>query len=145
MRTRTKILIAIAAAMLWFGIEHSRDNKPMRDPELTAQELRQYYDASNDAYFNKSLPMNTVIDYADTNSDSMAFTERLPDGRFHIAFNKKWGNGERYRHLSMLHEQCHIKTWEELDNHGPRWHACMYELDTQGAFRHELIDNAADE
>jgi len=26
---------------------------------------------------------------------------------------------------TMIHEQCHVSTWEESEEHGARWKACM--------------------
>jgi len=35
----------------------------------------------------------------------------------------------------MLHEECHIATWEmDKDHHGKKWRACIANLYTQGAF-----------
>lgn len=102
-----------------------------------------WYNDYNNHYFYGRLPHDVVIDYSES-SQYMATTSKMSDGRFHIAFNEKYTAAERVAHLILLHEMCHVKTWDDPDhsheNHGKMWRACMLELDTEGAFRAELID-----
>jgi hypothetical protein len=157
MKTRTKILITILLALLYFAlIQHFNDNGPIRVelPLVPAQksiggpyDLKAIYSEFNEQYFYNRLPKDVLIDFSET-ENYMATTIMMSDERFHIRFNPKYVNAERVVRETMLHEQCHIKTfkWElslediRTKQHGREWRACMLQLDTQGAFRRELID-----
>jgi predicted SprT family Zn-dependent metalloprotease len=105
--------------------------------------LHAWYSEYNKEYFSDRLPHNVVIDYSQ-GGEYMATTVRMEDGRFHIAFNEKYTAAERVAHMILLHEMCHVKTWDALDQshdgHGREWRACMLVLDSEGAFRAQLID-----
>jgi predicted SprT family Zn-dependent metalloprotease len=75
----------------------------------------------------------------------MASTIKMANGQFHIAFNEQYLRGERYAHMTLLHEQCHVATYDEIQDHGPKWQACMLRLDRMGAFRKEIIDGYEDD
>ncbi len=141
MKARWKILIAVVAAgFYWYLINYS----PIRPAEvdtrmMTTQDLQEYYQDTNYAYFENQLPKDVTIDFLNTDPKAMASTS-FESGKFRISFNRGYRTGNRYMKLSMLHEECHIKTWGEFDQHGPEWRACMNYLDIQGAFRRELID-----
>jgi hypothetical protein len=114
---------------------------PNPEAALTVTQLQQTYAAFNEEYFNNSLPKDAVVDYGERDNHFMATTQTLPDGRFHIAMNKDYVGGARHARLTLLHEQCHIKTWQrEVVEHGRLWRSCMLQLDMAGAFREQLID-----
>ncbi len=106
------------------------------------------YQEFNEEYFGNKLPKDIIIDHNEPKM--MASTMYLSGiGRFYISFNDKYTLAERVADETLLHEQCHIATWSEQPTdgtfdqskrHGPRWRACMLQLDMQGAFRTELID-----
>lgn len=105
--------------------------------------LNVWYDEYNETYFATRLPHDVVIDYSET-GPFMATTMKMSDGRFHIAFNEKYVASPRVAHIILLHEMCHVKTWEE-NGHGRLWRSCMLSLDASGAFRAELIDGYREE
>jgi hypothetical protein len=108
---------------------------------LSVSQLQATYDSFNEEYFNNSLPKNTVVDYGEYDDDFMGTTQVIAGNRFHIALNESYTSGARNARLTLLHEQCHIKTWQqEIDEHGKRWRSCMLSLDAAGAFREQIID-----
>lgn len=126
------ILILLALAV------STRSDARMHVPP-TVKEIENQYRIFNEQYFDNKLPKDVVIDYSE--SVDMASTMKMRDGRFHIAFNDKFVAAPRIMNIVLIHEQCHVKTWEEILKHGPLWRTCMLTLDATGAFRNELIDN----
>lgn len=140
LRTRTKILIAVAAALVYFYCQQ-RFMAPCSTRSDLPKDLDKYYSQYNSEFFNDTLPRDVVIDWGEYNTDRLASTSKLSDGRFHIAFNEQYTSAGRVARLVLLHEQCHIATWSEQPlEHGPRWRTCMLNLYQQGAFKADLID-----
>jgi hypothetical protein len=133
------LVLVIVTAVIWsylsdlwvIRVEHAKAQS------VTQKYLEKSYARNNAQYFENKLPV-AVVDYDLRDPEFMATTRRTYDGVFHISFNPFYISAERYAELTMLHEMCHIKTWN--DQHGARWRACMIQLDLQGAFRDELID-----
>lgn len=148
MKTRWKILIAIAAGILCSWFVQNVQPRPMPAPPAaySTKKLRETYASLNDMYFQNSLPQDVVIDYGEYNPKYAGTTKPLPDGRFHIAINEMYAGSERMLLITILHESCHVKTWDrDMSNggahqHGKYWRACMLQLDAQGIFREIIID-----
>ena len=139
MKTREKVMFTIVLAIIWVGLMAWLDSAPdKRATDGRCEALKVWYDGYNEAYFGNSLPKDTVIDYTGT-GEYAALTRRMEDGTFHIVFNAKYTASPIFSHLILLHESCHIKTWDEFDEHGPRWVACMETLELNGAFHREII------
>lgn len=158
MRTRTKIILTILMAAITFWLfgcasKTRRNDTANRNSRLPAH-LDKWYAAYNEEYFNNTLPKDVVIDWGLSGEESIATTIRMSDKRFHIAFNDFYARAERVAHTTLLHEMCHIPTYDEDEGadgafpdltqiqrtHGPQWRACMLRIDGMGAFRRELID-----
>jgi hypothetical protein len=148
MKIKTKILITIILAVLVSQAIQYFQSSPEEPSKATFDDLTEYladrYEIYNSAYFKNELPENTVIDFSETRDTYVAITTKLPDGRFHIAFNKKYVRTPDFGDLILLHESCHIPTYDYYDEkygyHGKEWRACMIELELQGAFHHVLIE-----
>jgi len=143
-KTRTKILITIALAGLYFALSQHLSAPAVAGKDLP-KDLDKWYAVYNTEFFDDKLPRNPVIDWGEYDGNRMASTTVLPDGRFHIAFNEKYCLAERTARLVLLHEQCHVQTFSEVNRdpkseHGPRWRTCMLNLYQQGAFKKTLID-----
>jgi len=86
-----------------------------------------------------------VIDYNEHNDYYMATTMKWQDGVFHVSLNRNYTGGERVALYTILHEQCHVATWDSYNvfegEHNTEWQACMLKLDSYGAFRKIFIDN----
>jgi SprT-like family len=108
----------------------------------TVSDLLGFFEEYNEAFFNKKLPENTIVDW-DEHGEVMART-KLVGGQYHIALNQKYSAANRFARLMVLHEMCHIKNFDEEDpkteNHGPRWRTCMLKIEIQGGNRAILID-----
>jgi predicted SprT family Zn-dependent metalloprotease len=131
------------ATILCLSVFASYANSAKRD------RLYDKYEEYNQQYFGNKLPKDIIIDHNEP--EMMASTMYLGGnaGRFLISFNDKYTAAERVADTTLLHEMCHVKTWDEQptsgtfdqsSRHGPRWRSCMLQLDMQGAFRYELID-----
>jgi len=142
MKLRWKILITIGAAMLYLGLTQMGQTKPSMEPWSTnITDLRAFYAGANQAYFGGQLPEDITIDLAETDPKIMASTTKTASGDFIIHLNKRTVPVRRTSYTSLLHEMCHVKTWDETINfHGPKWQACMLQVDAQGANRRILID-----
>ncbi len=148
LRLRTKILIVILMAVIYVWAETYLSVPAASGRQPSQADMDTAYREFNEVYFNNELPKDVVIDWAE--SKDMASTVRMADGRFHLAFNEKYNQASRAMRESMLHEQCHVRTWRSLsemtaeeiltNQHGRRWRTCMLQLDIQGAFRREIID-----
>ncbi len=141
MKIRTKILIAVAAALVYFYCQQ-RFGAPCLTKSDLPKDLDKYYAQYNSEFFNDKLPRDVVIDWGEYGNDAMATTSKLPDGRFHIALNERYSSAGRVARLILFHEACHVQTWGEqpANVHGPRWRTCMLNLYQQGAFKRDLID-----
>lgn len=152
MRIRDKVLLAVALAVLtvWlFGCGQENIPAPAADSshDVSVGFLQHLYSVYNDGYFQNKLTKAPVIDMLETNPNFMAST-MCQDGSCVIHFNKHFTAAHRVARFTMLHEMCHVKTWDtEVDVfggqvlHGKSWRACMISLDTRGAFREIIIDN----
>lgn len=110
--------------------------KPEPLPQCT--DLKLWYDQYNEAYFLGALPNNTVVDYSNNNEDSLASTFK-EGNHFHIAFNPKYAGSARVAHAFLPHEMCHVLTWSEDIEHGPRWKSCMYDVVQRGAIIDQMV------
>lgn len=144
MKTRTKILITIVLAVIYWALTQALLNPPQHafstTVSLTAAQLKKLYDLDNNRFFDSKLPKNVVIDYNEMNPLYMATTNIMGDGLFHISLNPDYAKAERVEEYLLLHEACHIKTWSDT-LHGPKWRTCMLGLDAQGALREIFVDN----
>ena len=141
MRTRTKILIAIAAGILvhilWTYPVHSAHSA---EQKVLERDLVKFYADANEAYFQGKLYEDPVIIMDPyVREDWMASTEVRIDGQPTIRFNPKYVVGHRTAYLTMLHEMCHVKVGV-MEEHNNLWRACMLEIDQQDAFRKQIID-----
>lgn len=160
MRTRTKILLVIALAVfvssglcvesIWMrGTSESPVFQNVTfAPTVAVTEayLKKLYAIDNETFFQNKLLKNPSIDLLEEHD--MASTMCHENGSCELKFNLRYVAAPRVAMFTMLHEQCHIKTWgKDLDTlgqeiaHGKLWRSCMLQLDMQGAFREIIIDN----
>lgn len=141
MRMRILIIITIFLALLYSALIH-RPSAPCLSKSDLPKDLNKYYDGSNSEFFDGKLPKDVIIDWGEYDIDKMASVTKLPSGKFHIAFNERYSAADRVARMTLLHEECHIATWDELakNQHGPRWRTCMLNLYQVGAFKKDLID-----
>ena len=132
MKTRTKILLTILLAVLYFII-----CQMVQAAELCL--LQDDYNTFNRDYFLGQLPKNANVRWTDLSlQQDMGMTWIDEAGVRQIRIDRKTNPVLRQAQLTLLHEMCHIKTdGRELDNHGIKWQACMVNLAEHGAM-HDL-------
>lgn len=138
MKTRTKIILTIVAAVAYWAIIQAflDSSRHASSVGLTVNELQVQYASNNDQFFQGKLP-KVAIDFLETNPNYLAAT-RKESGGFRISFNPVLAKSARLDDYLLLHEACHIATWED-SAHGVEWRACMLKLDMQDAFREIFI------
>jgi len=97
------------------------------------EQLRQWYDQNNEQYFLGMLPKDTVIDYSLHDDEFMGATTKI-EGKFHISLNRKYNLAVNVAKVTLYHEECHVSTWGEIEQHGLRWKSCMHRIENEGAF-----------
>jgi hypothetical protein len=134
----------LIAVMLVLGLSGTYAYTKLNPHPLTDAQLRAEYDANNDEYFGGKLPKDVIIDWSEYNPDFEAATSyNSNQQKFMIKFNEKYVTSAHYTRLLLLHELCHVETWERdksESGHGSPWRACMARIDMDGAFRHILIE-----
>lgn len=155
--TREKVWIAIILAVIFWTVfgcscpkhDHWVDLPPTSTEGVTDQKfLESLYTVDNEGYFqNRLLHTTEIVTFDDPLIKKMAYTQCDDEVTYcTISFNLAYSLAGRTAAYTMLHEQCHIKTWgKEGNGHGKVWRSCMLQLDSQGAFRELLIDNYSED
>ena len=106
----------------------------------TDKEIKDWYGEYNTMFFRGKLPKNIIIQRS-TDPDFLARTTKIGD-KFVITFSDSYKLGEILTELILLHEMCHVETWDEavIGRHGPKWRVCMLKLKMQGAFDELIIE-----
>jgi hypothetical protein len=97
-----------------------------------------WYTSYNETYFNNALPKDTVVDYANHTNGVLAATTSQ-NGHLRISFNREYASSALVVQVFMLHEMCHVETWDEIDEHGVRWIGCMRRLEAAGAIDDQMV------
>jgi hypothetical protein len=114
---------------------------PAEEHQMTLEETRQFYASTNREYFHGSLPKDVDIEFGSNDFISLdnilchalGNTNKLGN-RFVITIDPKWAPASVTKEETMLHEECHVATWDlEKDHHGKKWQSCMHDLYIQGA------------
>lgn len=106
----------------------------------TDKEIKDWYGGYNTMFFRGKLPKDVIIQHS-IDPDYLARTHKIGD-KFVITFSDSFKLGEILDELILLHEMCHIETWDEvvINGHGPKWRICMLKLKAQGAFDNLIIE-----
>jgi SprT-like family protein len=96
--------------------------------------LMKFYEDGNRQYFDNKLPHNTIVSFDTPEHENSAATTAEHDGHFVIRIDPKINNIWQMAEMTEYHEMCHVETFTELDEHGPKWQACMHRLANAGAF-----------
>jgi SprT-like family len=98
------------------------DAKP--HPKGSAFEIT--YAETNRAYFRNRLPKHPrfIVQELGRKRGFEIVAETIVEKRkVTIYLSPRFG--EHNLAQMMIHEQCHVATWDEPDEHGARWKACM--------------------
>lgn len=104
--------------------------KPVTTSALL-EHVREQYVSYNEMWFDGKLPKDTIFTLT-PNTSFQAETDKV-NGTFVIRFNPKYNLVVSQIDLNLLHESCHIVTWDEDLDHGVRWVGCMRSLAARGA------------
>ena len=142
--TLLRLVINCLVFLLLFGVyqrlahKHSPAKAGDANPSLGyANEQYKFY---NKTYFNDALPMATITWLYDPSK--RAETE-VTDKGYVLKLNPIYNQSETQMVEDILHEQCHIKTWEDAigdpnilfeEAHGSHWQNCMKDLANRDAF-----------
>lgn len=143
-----KILAAVLAAVIIFSGNALRAQYATRSNTRIQQDYAYY----NESFFNNTLPKNTSVVWADIAKEEidtpagkihvfiMGGTHKdQTTGAFTIKIDTKTNVTQVTSNTTLLHEMCHVKTWDRAvelgqDIHGPVFRACIVDLELQGAF-----------
>lgn len=156
MRLRTKLFLTIAAAIACSYLLGCQKLPPPDAPtpatapfQVDVPYLEKMYREYNEAFFQNKLTKTPKITLDETTA--MATTNCSPDGDCDLKFNLKYVAALRVSNIILLHEMCHVKTWNTdfkwmtgiryNDDHGKNWRTCMLQLDQTGVFRENIIDD----
>lgn len=105
-------------------------------PPISEAKLNLWYQGINEEYFSSTLPKNVEVKWGDlTLLKDMGVTNRHADGSYTIVLDPKQNPNRRIAEFTEYHEICHIATPPEVDQHGPKFQACMLRLAQEGAFK----------
>jgi len=109
---------------------------------ITAQQCenpKAWYNSYNEIYFDNELPKDTIVKYKILDKQ-MAVTQSIDGKHFIIDLDPKYNLAARTAHTVLLHEMCHIETWNEKEEHGYQWIGCMKRLEKMNAYDNIWID-----
>ena len=131
-------ILAICAVLTF---QHAVPAQPANGPSVQA-----LYDSYNAAYFNSQLPSVQVVLQTPPpigNEELEGETIHAVGGHWYkIYISPKYNITGDQQAETVLHEMCHVKTWEDAEasgvsydgGHGAPWQGCMLGLAKQGAF-----------
>ena len=99
---------------------------------LTNGELQDIFKFYNRTYWDGRLP--TVLVVWTGLENRYGETDMLPDGRYVIRLDATKNREGNVARTTILHEMCHVRTWGEDAQHGPRWRAELHRIMLEGAF-----------
>lgn len=122
--------VLVLAASLGPARPQARAKQPADQLEFSPQV---WFDAYNQQYWLGALPAADVQFRED--NDTVGMTRYDAEHKiFRISISEKYNVTIAETQMTILHEECHVATWTELEQHGPRWQACMHSLAARGAF-----------
>ena len=137
---KMKIILALALAAILIGANGLRAQYNHNDADLQEQ-----YRVLNHDFFNDRLPANTSVRWQNIPMEHGRYvlgatTESPNDGSFDIAIDTKTNVAFSTEEVTLLHEMCHVATYDYAvahgqDVHGPAFQACQEELYEAGAYK----------
>jgi hypothetical protein len=120
-KNRRDILISLLAlAIIVFGIRYAVVRERLRHADLHA-----WYQQENATEFGGQLQDASVQWGYLKEKNAEGITYQLTDDSFVIVLDRSSNTSEKKARETLKHESCHIATWDEKADHGPRWSACM--------------------
>lgn len=123
----------VCCLFLYWIFQYIKDHPVAHKILGVAPVLSQQYNDDNYKWFEAKLPKSTKVFYGE--ADGNVADVYTVGGEFVIEINPKYNRNPSQEMFSLLHEECHIKTWNENGiGHGPIFQACMFNLASRGAF-----------
>src|ERR1700683_2224244 len=105
---------------------------------LSRYPLSDWYAAFNHQWLADRLPRDTEVSYGKCPILGVQACSYKNKGHYVIHMVALYNMAPDQAHFNLLHEQCDLDSWDvEIDEHGPKWQACMLRLANAGAF-HDL-------
>jgi hypothetical protein len=118
--TRDVLISLVAVAVIFFGIRYAAMRERLRRADLHA-----WYQQENATEFGGQLQDASVQWGYLKDKNAEGITYQLTDDSFVIVLDRSSNTSEKKARETLKHESCHIATWDEKADHGPRWIACM--------------------
>jgi len=127
------IVLSVAAPVSTRSTMRAKSIGPQLNPPIN---LDAWYAGYNEKYWGGELPNDVVITRNLHDDRFMAIT--VPTGRsYEIDLNMKYLPSPKEEKETLLHETCHIQIFvedtPEINDHGPKWQACMHRITKEGA------------
>jgi hypothetical protein len=120
-KNRRDVLISLLAiAIIVFGSRYAVMRERLRHADLHA-----WYQQENATEFGGHLQDASVQWGYLKEKNAGGITYQLTDDSFVIVLDRSSNTSETKARETLKHESCHIATWDEQADHGPRWTACM--------------------
>ncbi len=118
--------------------QHHHSARKVTTEPVSAKDLQTWFIASNRAYFEGQLPLNTEVVWGDlTSQNDMGYITRRANKSWLIIIDRKTNPTSRSAYFTEYHEMCHLSLWnkeDEFGDHGPKFQSCMTQLALKGAF-----------
>ena len=118
--SRDILISLLALAVIVFGIRYAVMRERLRRADLHA-----WYQQENATDFGGQLQDASVQWGYLKEKNAGGITYQLTDDSFVIVLDRSSNTSEKKARETLRHESCHIATWDEKADHGPRWTACM--------------------
>jgi hypothetical protein len=118
--SRDILISLLALAVIVFGIRYAVMRERLRRADLHA-----WYQQENATDFGGQLQDASVQWGYLKEKNAGGITYQLTDDSFVIVLDRSSNTSEKKARETLKHESCHIATWDEKADHGPRWTACM--------------------
>ena len=103
-------------------------------PNVSKKWLKARYQYYNLTYFDGRLP-DVVIEYVDGAPNTFHGETVIDTGlKPRIRLNRKLAWNADTTLITLLHEICHLATWEENETHGPEFYAERKRLLAAGVY-----------
>lgn len=138
-----KILLVILGAILYCAMLQYLPGGLLKPAIVDNAMLQTWFEEYNESYYNGRLPKDTRVFWADLHSrPNKAMGETTcsmsPENKpvnCTVRIDPLYNNVISTTRETLLHETCHVATYAEDLEHGPRWRTCIDTLWVEGAFK----------
>jgi len=111
-------------------IAHKKTETPFPEDEWP-----KWYAGYNEQFFLNQLPANTAVHWADlTPLGDMGYTMKH-ENKYEILVDRELHPTGKQARATLLHEMCHLRTWDKSLEDGLEFQRCMVDIAAHGAFQ----------